>query len=85
MGRPSRIEDFGEIGGTIPDAIRKTGIRSGTGAAIVVDGDLWGVMGAGVAEGEPLGEHIEDRLAEFTELVATAISSSASRAELARP
>jgi hypothetical protein len=50
----------------------------------VVDGDFWGVMGAGVAEGEALGDHIEDRLAEFTERVATAISSSASRAELAR-
>ena len=32
----------------------------------------------------PLPDHIEDRLAEFTELVATAISNSASRAELAR-
>jgi PAS domain S-box-containing protein len=84
IDRPSRIEDFGEIGGAIPDAIRKTGIRSGTGAAIVVDGELWGVMGAGVAEAETLGGHIEDRLAEFTELVATAISNSASRAELAR-
>ena len=83
ISRPTRIEDFGEIGGTIPDAIRETGIRSGTGAAIVVDGELWGVMGAGVAEGEPLRDHIEDRLAEFTELVATAISNSASRDELA--
>jgi len=37
-----------------------------------------------VAEGEPLLDHIEDRLAEFTELVGTAISSTASRAKLAR-
>jgi PAS domain S-box-containing protein len=84
IGRPSRIEDFGEIGGMIPDAIAETGIRSGTGAAIVVDGEFWGVMGAGVAEGERLLDHIEDRLAEFTELVATTISNSASRQELAR-
>ena len=34
-------------------------------------------MGAGVAESEPLPDHIEDRLAEFTELVATAISNTA--------
>jgi PAS domain S-box-containing protein len=80
---PTRIEDFGAIGGTIPDAIRETGIRSGTGAAIVVDGELWGVMGAGVAEGEPLPGHIEDRLADFTELVATAIANTASREQLA--
>ncbi len=84
LGRPTRIEDFGEIGGAIPDAIRSIGIRSGTGAAIVVDGEFWGVIGAGVAEDEPLDDHIEDRLAEFTELVAAAISNSASRAELAR-
>ena len=62
----------------------ETGIRSGTGAAIVVDGEFWGVMGAGVAEGEPLLDHIEDRLAEFTELVATAIANSESREQLAR-
>ena len=84
IGRPAWIQDFGEIGGMIPDAIAETGIRSGTGAAIVVEGELWGVMGAGFPESEPLVDHIEDRLAEFTELVATAISSSSSREELAR-
>ena len=83
IGRPARIEDFGAIGGVIPDAIAATGIRSGTGAAIVVDGEFWGVMGAGVAEAEPMRDHIEDRLAEFTELVATAISNTEARKELA--
>ena len=39
IGRPARIEDFGAIGGVIPDAIAAAGIRSGTGAAIVVDGE----------------------------------------------
>ncbi len=83
IGRPTRIEEFGEIGGAIPEAIRETGIRSGTGAAIVVDGEVWGVMGAGVAEDEPLPNQIEDRLAEFTDLVATAISNVQARSELA--
>jgi GAF domain-containing protein len=84
LGRPSRIEDFGKVGGAIPDAMHETGFLSGTGAAIIVDGEFWGVMGVGVAEGEPLLDQIEDRLAEFTELVATAISNSASRAQLAQ-
>ena len=83
IGRPSRIENFGEIGGVIPDAIAATGIRSGTGAAIVVDGEVWGVMGAGVAESEPLRDDIADQLGEFTELVATAISNTEARTELA--
>jgi PAS domain S-box-containing protein len=83
IGRPARIEDFGEIGGVIPDAIAETGIRSGAGAAIVVDGEVWGVMGAGVAESEPLRDDVEDRLGGFTELVATAISNTEARTELA--
>ncbi len=83
IGRPSRIDDFGEIGGMIPDAIAETGIRSGIGAAIVVDGEVWGVMGAGVAESEPLRDHSEDRLGEFTELVAMAISNTEARTDLA--
>ena len=84
LGRPRRIEDFSAIGGMIPDAIAETGVGSGAGAAIVVNGEFWGTMGAGVAGGEPLPEHIEDRLAEFTELVATAIANTASRDQLAR-
>ncbi len=84
LGRPTRIEDFGAIGGVVPDAIRATGIRSGAGTAILVDGEFWGTMGAGVAEGEVMGVEIEDRLAEFTELLATAISTTASRAALSR-
>jgi PAS domain S-box-containing protein len=83
IGRPTRIEDFAAIPGAIPDAIRQAGMRSGTGAAIVIDGKMWGVMGAAVAEGEPLPDHIEDRLAEFTELLATAISNAQARSDLA--
>jgi PAS domain S-box-containing protein len=83
IGRPTRIEDFGAIGGLIPDAIAATGVRSGAGAMIVVDGEVWGVMGVGVAESEPLRDDIEDRLGEFTELVATAISNAEARTELA--
>jgi signal transduction histidine kinase len=59
-------------------------MRSSAGAPIIVDGDIWGVMGTGSADREPLPDQIEDRLAEFTDLVATAISNSASRAELTR-
>ena len=84
IARPTRIEDFGAVGGSIPEAIRDSGIRSGAGAAIIVDGELWGVIGGGVAETDPLPASIENRLAEFTELVATAISDAASRETLAR-
>jgi len=83
-GRPVRIEDLADVPGTRAAAIREAGMRSSAGAPIIVDGEIWGVLGTGSADREPLPDHIEDRLAEFTDLVATAISNSASRAELAR-
>ncbi len=82
-GCPTRSDDISELHGTIADAARKTGVRSAAGAPIVVDGDLWGAM-TGNSVGAPLPDHIEDRLADFTELVATAISNTESRAGLAR-
>jgi hypothetical protein len=82
-GRPARIDDFTELHGTIADAGRKTGLRAVAAAPIIVDGEVWGAMTA-VAGRAALPEHTEDRLAEFTELVATAISNTESRAGLAR-
>jgi PAS domain S-box-containing protein len=83
-GRPARSDHLAEVHGTIADIVGEVGIRSAAGAPIVVDGDVWGVMAAGGARGERLPDNIEDRLADFTELVATTISNSASRQELAR-
>jgi signal transduction histidine kinase len=54
------------------------------GAPIVVDGAGWGHIGLAMAEGMPLPEGTEERLAEFTELVAAAISSSETREQYAR-
>jgi PAS domain S-box-containing protein len=82
--RPARIDAFADVPGTIADAAREAGIHSVAGAPIIVDGDVWGAMATASADREPLPDHIEDRLADFTELVATAISSTASREELAR-
>jgi PAS domain S-box-containing protein len=83
-GHPARSDDLADVHGTVADIVAEAGIRSAAGAPIVVDGDVWGVMAAGGTQGERLPDHIEDRLAEFTELVATTISNSASRQELAR-
>ncbi|MDX6713788.1 MAG: hypothetical protein QOH30_346, partial [Baekduia sp.] len=68
-GRPARIEDLAEVPGTIADAARQAGIRSGAAAPIIVDGEVWGAMSADSTDREPLPDDIEDRLAEFTELV----------------
>jgi PAS domain S-box-containing protein len=87
-GRPAKVDDFTDVHGTFTDAVRdnlrEAGLHSAAGAPIVVDGHVWGVMVAAGTNDKPLPDHIEDRLADFTELVATTISNSASREELAR-
>jgi GAF domain-containing protein len=60
------------------------GIRSVVGTPVVVEGRLWGEMGAGSALEDPLPPDAEALLASFTELVATAIANAESRAALAR-
>ncbi|MEA3191618.1 MAG: hypothetical protein QOD77_2226, partial [Thermoplasmata archaeon] len=83
-GSPVRIDDFATLPGTAAAAARTAGIYACAGAPIIVDGDVWGAMSADSTDRMPLPDQIEERLAEFTELVATAISNTASRAELAR-
>ena len=82
-GRPARIDDYSELPGTIAAAGRESRLRGSAGAPIIVDGDMWGWMAAADSRAA-LPDQIEDRLAEFTELVATAISNTESRAALGR-
>jgi signal transduction histidine kinase len=58
------------------------GIRSGVGAPIVVEGRLWGVAMVGWSRREPLPPDTEARVANFADLVATAIANAETRAEL---
>jgi signal transduction histidine kinase len=48
---------------------------------ILVDGRLWGMIAAGSGDG-PLPDGIEQRMTEFTDLVATAVANAQNRAEL---
>jgi PAS domain S-box-containing protein len=82
-GRPARVDSYASLGGSLAPALSEAGIQSAVGAPIIVDGALWGVMAAGSLQAEPLPAGTEDRLATFTELVATAIANTESRAELA--
>jgi signal transduction histidine kinase len=80
--RPARIE-YEEATGAVGAYVRSMGSRSAVGAPIVVDGRLWGVMVATSPEAGSLRADTESRLENFTELVATAISNTEARAELA--
>jgi signal transduction histidine kinase len=61
---------------------RQLAIRSAVGVPIVVDGRVWGAAFAASTREEPFPEDTTARIADFTELVATAIASAESRAAL---
>jgi GAF domain-containing protein len=79
--RPARCDDYSHAPGDYADALRRLGIRSTVSAPIVVEGRLWGVIGAGSRRG-PFPPDAEQRLAGFTELIGTAIANADSRAQL---
>ena len=83
-GRPARVDDFAEVKGPIGAALRKQGTGAGVGGPIVVDGRLWGAMAVGARNTEALPPGSEDRVAQFAELVSTAISNIESRAKVER-
>ncbi|MDQ1514317.1 MAG: hypothetical protein QOE80_147 [Actinomycetota bacterium] len=81
-GRAARLDDVQRALG--PAALaRQPGLRSAVAGPIVVQGRLWGVMTAGWLGPGPLPAGAEGRLAQFTELAATAIANADSRVELA--
>src|SRR4051794_9875858 len=82
-GRPARIEDYTGVPGALAEGARVSGLNATAGAPIIVDGRVWGAMGASSPD-SPLPDRIEDRLAEFTDLVAAAIANTESREQLAR-
>jgi signal transduction histidine kinase len=82
-GRPARVEDYNGFEGSLAAEARRAGFDSVAGAPIIVDDRVWGVISTS-SPGAPLPDHLEDRVAEFTELVATAIANSQARDELTR-
>jgi signal transduction histidine kinase len=55
----------------------------GLGAPIVVDGRVWGVMVTLLERAGPLQPDAEERVAQFTDLVATAVANGQAREDLA--
>jgi GAF domain-containing protein len=83
-GRPARIDGYADASGELGIAARAKGVREAVATPITVEGHLWGVAIAGSRGERPLPADTEVRLAEFTELVATAIGNAESRARLVR-
>jgi len=81
-GRPARIDDYANASGGLAGHMRAIGVRTAVGCPIVVDGRIWGVMVAAQGTTAALPAETESRVAQFTELTATAIANAASHAEL---
>jgi GAF domain-containing protein len=80
-GRTARVDDYESAARGRQSWVLDAGTRAAVAAPITVDGRLWGVMGVG-SRGAPPSSDTEERLAAFTELVATAIANSQAREEL---
>jgi PAS domain S-box-containing protein len=81
-GRSARLDDYSHASGSLGHVTRRTGIRCSAAVPIMVEGSLWGSMGAGTERRE-FPRDTEQRMARFTELVGTAISSIQARSDLA--
>jgi GAF domain-containing protein len=81
-GSPVRMDDYADVLGALGEVGREWGFRSAVGAPISVEGRLWGVMIVAYIREEPLPADTEARLADFTELIGTAIANAQARVEL---
>ena len=83
-GRPARRQEYTTMPGPLGAALRAGGMVSAVGVPVVVEGSIWGFITAGARPGKPTPDGTEERLARFTELVATAIANSQAREQLAQ-
>jgi signal transduction histidine kinase len=79
---PARMDDFADTPSPLAVCLHRLGVRSMIGAPVVVEGRLWGVMTALSTREKAFAAGTESRIADFTDLVATAIANTQARAEL---
>jgi signal transduction histidine kinase len=75
-GQPARVDDYRDVPGG--ERFLREGLRSAVGTPIHVNGQLWGMVAVGSGEG-PLPDGTEQRMTEFTDLVATAVANAQNR------
>ena len=81
-GQPARVDDYHHAFESVRRKLQRRGIRSTVAVPITLEGSVWGAIAAG-AEHAPFPADAEHRMAEFTDLVATAIANAESRSQLA--
>ena len=83
-GRARRIDGYSSAPGAVAAGAREQGIGSAVGCPVVVGERRWGAIVVARPEPEPLPPETEARIAQFADLVATAIANAEARAEVAR-
>ena len=75
-------ELLSKVSSTGQPARQGSASHTAIGVPVIVDGQVWGVLSAGSSELEPLSSDSEARIADFADLVATAIANTAAREQL---
>jgi signal transduction histidine kinase len=81
-GKPARMDAYDEATGEAAEIARRHGWGSSIAAPIAVEGRVWGVMLVATTREEPFPAGSEERLAAFTDLVATALANANVRSQL---
>jgi len=79
---PARLDSYEDATGEAGAIAKQFGWRSSIATPITVEGRVWGVMLVATMRGEPFPDGAEDRLAAFTELVATTIANAQAQGDL---
>lgn len=82
-GRSVRVDDFTGATGPLVERAQELGLRAAVGCPIRVGGRLFGVIVALSTREAAFPAETEAEIADFTELVGTAVANAESRAELA--
>src|SRR6266496_284015 len=83
-GKPARVDGYDDASGEAAEIARRFGWNSSIAAPVIVEGRLWGVMLVATQRPEPFPASAENRLAAFTDLVATAVANAQSHDEVRR-
>src|SRR5258705_223051 len=75
-GAAGRMDCYDGATGRTAERMRRLGLRSAVGAPIIVGSHIWGALGIGSSQPEPMPAETEARIGDFADLVATSISNA---------
>jgi signal transduction histidine kinase len=81
-GLPARQDSLEDTASSFNESIREVGVQSGIGVPVIMDGRVWGVIGAASSRPKPLPPDTEMLIGDFADLVGTAIANAATRDQL---